>query len=68
MFFEHLVAKSFKQFFFVIFIHVIAGDFIYAHVLLLILNENNVNGIMNCTKFAFRILEGQFRFGLTFDP
>jgi len=22
---------------------------------------------MNCTKFAFRILEGQFSFGLTFD-
>jgi len=40
MFYEHLVAKSFKQFFFVIFI--IAGDFIYTHVLLLILNENNV--------------------------
>jgi len=23
---------------------------------------------MNCTKFAFRILEGQFSFYLTFDP
>jgi len=23
---------------------------------------------MNCTNFAFRILEGQFSFILTFDP
>jgi len=35
MFFEHLVAKSFKQFFLLVI-------FIYARVLLLILNENNV--------------------------
>jgi len=41
MFFEHLVPKSFKQFLFVIFIHVIA-IFIYTYVLLLIWNENNV--------------------------
>jgi len=40
MFFKYLVAKSFKQFFFDIFI--IAGVFFYAHVLLIILNENNV--------------------------
>jgi len=26
------------------------------------------NGIMNSTKFAFRILEGQLSFCLTFDP
>jgi len=36
--------------------------------LLLILNENNVKWNHELHQIAFRILEGQFSFGLTFDP
>jgi len=65
MFFENLVAKSFKQLLFVIFI--IIGGFHLRTCPIVNFELNLWNGIMNCTKFAFRKLEGQFSFGLTFD-
>jgi len=55
MFFEHLVAKSFKQFFFGIFI--IASDFYLRTCPIVNFEWKKIwNGIINCTKFAFRIL------------